>query len=77
MSGGTYIRVDVGCPFFKTDDGKLTITCEGVTDGSFIIQRFLRKSDWECQTRTFCCEHYKKCEIYRMLMEYKYGEEEL
>lgn len=77
MSSGSYIKVDVGCPFYRYDDGRQQIACEGVTDESIIIQRFARKSDWECQVRNFCCEHYKNCEIHRMLMEYKYEEEDL
>ena len=77
MSGGTYIKVDVGCPFFKYDDGQRTVACEGVTDGSIILQRYSKKKDWECQVRTFCCEHWVKCEIYRMLMENKYEEEDI
>jgi predicted metal-binding transcription factor (methanogenesis marker protein 9) len=37
---------------------------------------FRRRSDYDTQLGVFCCEHYKKCEIYRMLMENKYDEEE-
>lgn len=77
MAGGSYIQADVGCPFYRYDDGRRTVACEGVTDGSIILQRYSRRSDWECQMRTFCCEHWQKCEIYRMLMENKYEEEDL
>jgi predicted metal-binding transcription factor (methanogenesis marker protein 9) len=37
---------------------------------------FRRRNDYDTQLGVFCCEHYKKCEIYRMLMENKYDEEE-
>lgn len=77
MAGGSYIQADVGCPFYRYDDGRRTVACEGVTDGSIISQRYRRRSDWECQVRTFCCEHWQKCEVYRMLMENKYEEEDL
>ena len=78
MSGGSYIKVDVGCPFYRYDDArKMTVACEGVTDGSIIMQRYTRKMDWECQIRTFCCQHWARCEIYRMLMENKYEEEDI
>ena len=74
MAGGSYIQADVGCPFYRYDDGRRTVACEGVTDGSIILQRYSRRSDWECQVRTFCCEHWQKCEVYRMLMQ-KYEED--
>ena len=77
MSGGSYIKADFGCPFYRYDDGRRVVACEGVTDGSIIIQRYSRRGDWECQVKTFCCEHWKNCEIYRMLMENKYEEEDI
>lgn len=77
MAGGSYIQVDIQCPFYKYDDGRRVVACEGVTDGSIISQRYRRRSDWESQVRTFCCEHWQKCEVYRMLMENKYEEEDL
>ena len=32
------------------------------------------KADYETQITQFCCLHYDKCEVYRMLMD-KYDEE--
>lgn len=75
MSSGSYRQIDVRCPFYKTDDGKKRITCEGIIDGSSLNLIYRRKKDYETQITVFCCEHYKKCEVYRMLME-KYDEEE-
>ena len=77
MSGGSYIKADIGCPFYRYDDGRRVVACEGVTDGSIIIQRYSRRGDWECQVKTYCCEYWVKCEIYRMLMENKYEEEDI
>jgi hypothetical protein len=37
---------------------------------------FSRKKDYETQLGVFCCEYYKKCEIYRMIMAAKYDEED-
>jgi hypothetical protein len=70
-------RVYAQCPFFRSSvDGKKRIVCEGIVDRSTLALYFDRKKDYETQLRVFCCEYYKKCEIYRMLMESKYDEED-
>lgn len=76
MPSGSYKQAYVKCPFFKYDDGKQRITCEGIIEGSSLAQIFHTKSDYETQIDVFCCNHYQKCEIHRMLMENKYDEEE-
>lgn len=68
MSSGSYRQVYVQCPFYKFDDGKRRITCEGLIEDSSVALIYHRKADYETQIETFCCEHYKKCEVYRMLM---------
>ena len=73
MPSGSYKQIDVQCPFYKSDAMK-RIICEGLIDKSNISLGFLIFKDYEIQLRTFCCEHYQKCEIYRMLMQ-KYEEE--
>ena len=75
MPSGSYKQIDVKCPFYKFDDGKRRITCEGIIDDSSLALIFHNKHDYEMQFDTFCCELYKKCEIYRLLMD-KYDEEE-
>ena len=74
MSSGSYLQVYIGCPFYKYDDGRRRITCEGITEDSSLALIYRKKSDFETQIRVFCCEHYKRCEIYRILME-KYEED--
>lgn len=74
MATGSFLQVYVECPFYKEDDARRRISCEGIVDDSKITISFLRKRDFDIQMNTFCCEHYKKCEIYRMLME-KYKED--
>ena len=69
MASGSYRQVDVQCPFYKHDDGKQRITCEGIVDDSSIALLYHRKADYEMQITSYCCEHYKKCEIYRILMD--------
>ena len=75
MPSGSYKQIDVKCPFYKFDDGKRRITCEGIIDDSSLALIYHNKHDYCVQIDTFCCEHYKKCEIYRLLMD-KYDEEE-
>jgi hypothetical protein len=58
----------VKCPFFRNDDGRRRINCEGITDQSITAVIFRTRGGYNTQIRVFCCEHYKKCEIYRMLM---------
>ena len=73
MSSGSYWQVYVRCPFYQSDDGRSRIICEGIGDSSSVSLHFRKKCECETQLRVFCCEHYKKCEVYRMLME-KYEE---
>lgn len=75
MPSGSFKQVDVQCPFYKYDDGRRRITCEGLIDKSSIALIYLTRGDYDIQLTAFCCEHYTKCEVYRMLME-KYNEEE-
>ena len=68
-------KADVQCPFYKYDDGKRRITCEGIIDDSSLALIYHNKRDYETQFEVFCCKNYKKCEIYAVLMQ-KYDEEE-
>lgn len=63
------MRNAVGCPFYRRDDNRSKITCEGIVDGSTVTLSFIRLRDFDTQMRVFCCEYFRKCEIYRMLME--------
>lgn len=74
MSGGSWMRSEVQCPFFKFDDGRRRITCEGIFINSSLALIYHSRKDFETQMQVFCCEHYKNCEIYRMLMD-KYEED--
>ena len=74
MPSGSYLQIDVRCPFYKYDDGVKRITCEGIVEDSSLALIYRKKRDFETQIRVFCCEHYEKCEIYRILME-KYEED--
>ena len=70
-------RVYAQCPFFRSSvDGKRRIVCEGIVDKSTLALTFNRKTDYNTQMSVFCCEHYKRCEVYRMIMAAKYDEED-
>ena len=65
----------VQCPFYKYADGRRRITCEGLIDKSRIALLYLTRRDYDTQLLSFCCEHYKKCEIYNMLYAAKYDDD--
>lgn len=70
-------KADAQCPFYKFDDCKnKRIVCEGIVDQSTLALTYLNRDDYDMQLFVFCSEHYKNCEIYRMLMEAKYDEED-
>ena len=76
MPSGSWNQVYVQCPFWQKDDGRSFIQCEGMGDAHSSTHRFDNKAKYETQMFVFCCEHYKKCEYYRMLMKTKYDEKE-
>ena len=72
MGNTTCSQVYVKCPFYCGDDGKKCLTCEGMVDDSYISWKFKNRENFRQQMDIFCCDCYKNCEIYRMLMESKY-----
>ena len=69
-------RCDAQCPFFRASvDGKKRIICEGIVDKSTLALTFNRKTDYDTQLGVFCCEYYKKCEIFNMIMNAKYDDD--
>lgn len=76
MATGSFRQVEVQCPFYKMDDGRRKISCEGPIDDSRITLTYGQRKDFECQITVFCCKHYKNCEVYRMIVNAKYEEEE-
>ncbi len=73
--GKKNVQMDVQarCPFFRRTAGT-RITCEGPFDGAAVMLLMNSGKQTEIQLRVFCCEHYEKCEIYRMVMASKYEE---
>ena len=75
MPSGTYKKAYVRCPFYRYDDDKRKkISCEGIVDGSDITVTFGTKEDYLLHIDTFCCDHYKCCELYGLLLK-KYEED--
>lgn len=68
----------VKCPFYQYDEVRKKtrvrhIVCEGLVEGSTISLNYKRIRDFRIQMETFCCEHFDRCEVYKMLMQ-KYEE---
>lgn len=61
------------CPFFRTQD-KLSIGCEGPFEGALLTLRFLSVDDRQRQNQIFCENAYKRCELYRCIMQNRYPE---
>lgn len=68
---------EIQCPFYTGKEeihaGK-KIFCESPVPGSSLSLYFREKQAYQSQLRIFCCQHYKKCEIYRAVMEAKYDD---
>lgn len=76
MPFGNY-QTGAQCPFFRFADSKRhRITCEGLVDDSCLALIYQDRQDYRIQVSTYCCRHYEKCEVYRMLAS-KYEEESI
>lgn len=75
MAHANFSQLEIQCPFYTGKEvigaGK-RILCESPVPGSNLGLYFREKEAYLQQMRIFCCEHYKKCEIYRAVMEAKY-----
>lgn len=69
MQNGACRQVDVECPFYRWDDGKRRVACEGPVEKSILTLTFATAGDQRIQVDTFCCGRYQNCEISRMLTE--------
>lgn len=74
MANGSYIQVDVQCPFYRTDlPGERKLVCEEITENETSTTRmFKTKAKMYEFMREYCCKNYKYCEYFRMMMEFKY-----
>lgn len=74
MSSGSFYQASVLCPYYKYDNGKDRIVCEGLIPGSKLQSYFRRKKDYQTQIIKFCCGCYWNCEMCAAL-DKKYEEE--
>lgn len=65
MASGSYWQAYVCCPYYRSDDGKRSIDCEGVTDSSRVRMCFISRDEYEKYIEHYCCRHYHACQIYR------------
>ena len=75
MPSGSFRQADIRCPYYKWDNGKNRISCEGIIPDSQIQNFFRRPTDLAAQVRVFCTGCYEKCEVAAGL-EKRYKEEE-
>ncbi|MBO4854077.1 MAG: hypothetical protein J5482_02880 [Oscillospiraceae bacterium] len=74
MEKSLWARRWVRCPFWRGDRQEV-VGCEGPFDGSGVQLTFESHGRQRRHMETFCCHHYEKCEVYRMVVEAKYPEE--
>lgn len=68
MSDGSWRKAYVGCPFYRGDDAKKKITCDGVVPDTAADTRFRSRKERERHMDLFCCKNYICCEVYRANM---------
>ena len=76
MRGGAVRQADVQCPFYQWDDGRMKIQCEGFGNARSLIHSYHRIKYYHARMVNYCCNEYKKCEVYRILMQTKYRDED-
>jgi len=74
LSNGTNWRErEILCPFYRQLDPQLRrISCEGVTDRNTTAQLYKDNLSFNSQLEAFCSGEFSRCEVYRMLLYYKY-----
>lgn len=63
------------CPFYLARNER-EIHCEGVFPDSKMVSRFRTRTGCLMQLNTYCCDRFRYCEVYRMLMAEKYADQE-
>lgn len=72
-------EINIGCPFYRSMERetsrKYRVSCEGPSERGTMSMEMFSLADLDTQVRVFCCENWKKCEVYRLLMTEKYDME--
>lgn len=63
MASGSYYQADVRCPYYKEDNGRNRIVCEGIIPGSVTNSFFSSRQLYKTQIKNYCCNQYWRCEI--------------
>lgn len=74
MPSGSFKQADVKCPYYRTDNGKNRIDCDGLIPDSVMHSYFFMRSEYKMQMSIFCCGAYWNCEICTAL-DNKYRED--
>ena len=75
MPEGSYWKSRVKCPYYRNDNGKNVIECEGLTPGAHMKSIYRRQKSFLCQIEKFCSERYWCCEICEALDTIKYKDQ--
>ena len=67
MASGSYWQSYVQCPYYKYDDGRKHIHCEGITDVTQLRISFTTRADFEKYIQKFCCGWYWDCQLCRTI----------
>lgn len=63
---------DVRCPFYKTDK-RCQIKCEGYrADMTSVHINFMTPDHHRKYIRLYCCDRYRSCYMYKLIMKVKY-----
>jgi len=71
----TYNAADVLCPFYRTDDGRQRLRCEGLIPDTSTTVWFCSRKGFRRHMEVYCCARFEYCERYLALMA-KYADDE-
>ena len=67
MPSGSYLQVNVLCPFYALDVNRPSyIQCEGVEETNILALKFRNKADKNEYMKKYCMtQHYERCLLYQ------------
>lgn len=76
MPSGSYLQVNVLCPFYALDVNRPSyIQCEGIDDTNMLALKFRNKTNKNEYMKKYCMsQHYERCLLYQAAYE-KYKNE--
>lgn len=74
MASGSFLQVDVKCPYYQSDNGRDRIICEGIIPGTNTQSFYYMGLEFKKHMQIFCTDRYWNCEICQAL-DQKYEEE--